>query len=175
MAISPEVRLYVRQRAYFACEYCGVSETDTGSELTIDHFQPHTKGGQDDVDNLLYCCARCNQYKADYWPAEANNPVLWNPRQESFETHFLMFSDGKLYAITAIGEFTLNRLRLNRPPLIQHRLRKQRYIEETHLLEQYQQIMDLIEQLQQQQITLLAEQRLLLEQQRALLKLLLNR
>ena len=78
MAISPEVRLYVRQRAYFACEYCGVSETDTGSELTIDHFQPHTKGGQDDVDNLLYCCARCNQYKADYWPAEANNPVLWN-------------------------------------------------------------------------------------------------
>ena len=175
MAISPEVRLCVRQRAHFACEYCGVSETDTGSELTIDHFQPHTKGGQDDVNNLLYCCARCNQYKADYWPVEASDPMLWNPRQEVFETHFLMLTDGKLYAITATGEFTLNRLRLNRSPLIHHRLRKQHYLEETRLLKQHQQIMDLIEQLQQQQIALLEEQRLLLEQQRALLQLLLNR
>jgi hypothetical protein len=174
MAISPEVRLYVRQRARFACEYCGVSETDTGGELTIDHFHPHTKGGKDDIDNLLYCCARCNQYKADYWP-ETGDPVLWNPRQDAFATHFLMFNDGKLYAMTATGEFTLKRLRLNRLPLTQHRLRKQRNIEETRLLEQYRHIVDLIEQLQQQQITLLEEQRLLLEQQRALLKLLLNR
>ena len=60
MAISPEVRLYVRQRAHFAYEYCGVSETDTGGELTLDHFHPHAKGGKDDIDNLLYCCALCN-------------------------------------------------------------------------------------------------------------------
>jgi hypothetical protein len=120
-------------------------------------------------------CARCNQYKTDYWPAKANDPVLWNSRQDAFGMHFLRFADGKLYPITATGEFTLNRLRLNRPPLIQHGLRKQRYIEEIRLMEQYQYIMDLIGQLQQQQITLLEEQRLLLEQQRALLKLLLNR
>ncbi len=175
MTISPEVRLYIRQRANFACEYCSVSEIDTGSELTIDHFHPRTKGGKDDVDNLLYCCARCNQYKADYWPIKSDDPVLWNPRQDSFGIHFLTFTDGKLYPITAIGEFTLKRLRFNRSPLIQHRLRKQGHIEEIRLLEQYQHIMNLIEQLQQQQITLLEEQRLLLEQQRALLKLLLNR
>ncbi len=28
----------VRIRARFACEFCEVTETDTGGELTIDHF-----------------------------------------------------------------------------------------------------------------------------------------
>ena len=70
MSISTDVRWAVRQRAHFACEFCGVTETDTGGELTIDHFQPHTKGGTDAPENLLYCCHRCNQYKADYWPIQ---------------------------------------------------------------------------------------------------------
>ncbi len=34
------MRELVRQRAHFACEFCGVTETDVGGELTIDHFQP---------------------------------------------------------------------------------------------------------------------------------------
>lgn len=68
MTISAEVRQFVRQRAHFACEYCGVTETDTGGELTVDHFQPQAKGGSDEPENLLYCCVRCNQYKVDYWP-----------------------------------------------------------------------------------------------------------
>lgn len=66
MSIPEAVRLQVRQRANFACEFCGVTETDTGGELTVDHFCPQTKGGTDDPDNLLYSCHRCNQYKADY-------------------------------------------------------------------------------------------------------------
>lgn len=173
--MNPEVRLYIRQRAHFACEYCGVSEADTGGELTIDHFQPRAKGGSDEIANLLYCCIRCNQYKSDYWPAQSHDPLLWNPRQDSVETHFLTLIDGKLYPVTAIGEFTLKRLRLNRPPLIQYRLRKQRENEEMRLLEQYQKIVYLLEQLQQQQIALLKDQQVLLEQQRACLKLLLNR
>jgi hypothetical protein len=40
MSISPELRQYVRKRADFACEYCGVSEIDSGGELTIDHYCP---------------------------------------------------------------------------------------------------------------------------------------
>lgn len=79
MSIAPELRLAVRQRANFACEFCGVTETDTGGALTIDHFQPQTKSGTDDPDNLLYCCPRCNQYKADYWPTGPDDPSLWNP------------------------------------------------------------------------------------------------
>ena len=40
MIISDDIREKVRQRANFACEYCGVSETDTGDKLTVDHFNP---------------------------------------------------------------------------------------------------------------------------------------
>ena len=48
----------VRLRANFACEYCGVTETDTGGLLTVDHYQPRAHGGSDDLGNLVYCCHR---------------------------------------------------------------------------------------------------------------------
>ena len=114
MNIVDEPRSTVRTRANFACEYCGVTEIDTGGELTIDHFQPKGKGGADHLDNLLYCCVRCNQYKADYWPNRPDDLMLWNPRQEPMATHLLLLADGHLYPITPVGEFTLKRLRLNR-------------------------------------------------------------
>ena len=43
MTIRVEIREQVRQRANFACEFCGVSESDTGNLLTVDHFQPKRK------------------------------------------------------------------------------------------------------------------------------------
>ena len=61
--ISDALRERIRQEADFACEFCGVSEIDVGGELTIDHYQPKTKGGSDQRENLLYSCMRCNQYK----------------------------------------------------------------------------------------------------------------
>ncbi|HZP82505.1 MAG TPA: hypothetical protein VFB21_12765 [Chthonomonadaceae bacterium] len=39
MTITALLREQVRQRANFACEYCGVTETDTASLLTIDHYR----------------------------------------------------------------------------------------------------------------------------------------
>lgn len=175
MSITETVRLQVRQRANFACEFCGVSETDTGGELTIDHFRPQTKGGTDDLDNLLYSCHRCNQYKADCWPAHPVDPALWNPRQESLDTHLLTLTDGTLYPITPTGAFTLKRLRLNRPPLVAYRLRKHYRSEEQRLLTRYRDAVTVLAQLHKQQVALLEEQRVLLEEQRALLTLLLKR
>lgn len=64
MTISAAIREEVRRRAQQACEFCGVTETDTGGLLTVDHFQPTAKGGTDALGNLFYCCVRCNQYKA---------------------------------------------------------------------------------------------------------------
>jgi hypothetical protein len=175
MSITEAVRLYVRQRATFACEFCGVTEIDSGGELTVDHFRPQTKGGADDLDNLLYSCNRCNQYKADYWPAHPGDPVLWNPRQESMHTHLFTLADGMLYSLTPTGTFTLKRLRLNRPPLVAYRLRAHYRTEEQRLLTRYRDVVTLLEQLHQQQLVLLEEQRTLLEEQRALLNLLLKR
>ncbi|MBK8566032.1 MAG: HNH endonuclease [Saprospiraceae bacterium] len=74
MSISKEIRELVRQRAGCAYEFCGVSETDTGGELTLDHYHPHTKGGTDGLENLLYCCTRYNLYKHDYFPSTSSDP-----------------------------------------------------------------------------------------------------
>jgi hypothetical protein len=175
MNVPEAVRLQVRQRANFSCEFCGGTETDVGGELTIDHFRPQAKGGASDLENLLYCCQRCNQYKADYWPTHPDDPQLWNPRQESRETHLLLLADGTLYAITPTGTFTLKRLRLNRSPLVAHRLRKHHHSEEQRLLERYRDLVAALEQLQTQHAALLEEQRTLLEEQRTLLQLLLKR
>ena len=130
----------VRQRADFACEFCDVSETDAGGELTIDHFQPKAHGGTDEVANLLYCCVRCNQYKADYWPTTPDAPALWHPRHAAQATHLLALADGTLYPITPTGSFTLERLRLNRAPLVAYRVRRQRQQAELQLLNRYQEL-----------------------------------
>jgi hypothetical protein len=39
MTVPADVQFLVRQRAGFACEYCGISEADIGGELTIDRFR----------------------------------------------------------------------------------------------------------------------------------------
>lgn len=174
MTISAKLWEQVRQRAGFACEYCGVTETDAGGLLTIDHFQPRACGGTDVLSNLLYCCTRCNLYKAAYWPARPDEPVLCNPCQEPMGRHLLTLADGTLYPITAPGAFTLRRLRLNRPQLVAYRLRKQSQIEEQRLLARYREVVQLLERLHQQQAALLEEHRVLLDEQRAVFRLLLK-
>lgn len=87
MMIPAKTREQVRLRANYACEFCGVTENDTGGELTIDHFQPLAKGGSNDPDNLIYCCHRCNQYKLDYWQSSQNDPcALESPTRTSKRT-----------------------------------------------------------------------------------------
>jgi HNH endonuclease len=172
MTVSNTLLDQIRQRARFACEYCGVTETDTGGVLTLDHFQPRSRDGTDALDNLLYCCFRCNLYKADYWPLRPDDPVLWNPRQEAREAHLLLLSDSRLYPITSTGEFTLERLRLNRPALIAYRMHRRLQGEEELLLMRYRDTLSLLEQLRKQHLSLLEEQRALLAEQQAWMRLL---
>jgi hypothetical protein len=175
MSVSKEIREFVRQRAGCACEFCGVSETDTGGELTLDHYHPQTKGGTDEKENLLYCCARCNLYKHDYFPAMPSDPKLWNPRIEPASTHFLELEDGSLSPLTPTGAFTLQRLRLNRPPLVAHRLLKRKSNEESYLLNRYRELLGLLEQVNIQLSAVTEEQHSLLEEQQRLLRLLTGR
>jgi hypothetical protein len=174
MTITPDIRQQVRQRANFACEFCGVTEVDTAGELTVDHYQPQTKGGSDELDNLIYSCPRCNQYKADYWPSTDSDLFLWNPRQEAAKQHFLELENGELHPLTATGRFTITRLRLNRKPLISYRLRKKRNEEELRLLTRYGELVELLGQLNRQMSTLMEEQQDLLREQRELLQLILG-
>ena len=164
----------VRQRASFACEYCAVTETDAGGQLTVDHFQPKTQNGTDDLDNLIYCCFRCNLYKHNYWPGTPDDPQLWNPRREPATRHFVELGNGSLHPLTLIASFTIRLLRLNRPPLVAWRFRRRELIEESRLLERYRDLLRLLAELDRAKAAVLQEQQRLLAEQRRMLDLLLG-
>ena len=173
MSIPVAVRQQVRECAVFACDYCGVNDADVGGEQTVDHFRPQSKGGTDDLANLVYCCPRRNSYKMDYWPETSEDLHLWNPRFEPATSHFFELEDGSLLPLTETGLFSIRRLRLNRPPLIAYRLRKRQQAEQERLLILYRDLTALNEQLLVQQRILVEEQQQLLREQQLILQKLL--
>lgn len=175
MSLTASTREQVRQRAQRACEFCGISEIDTGGMLTIDHFQPRSKTGSDALENLIYACIACNQYKQDYWPRTETAPTLWNPRQEPASQHFVEQENGELTALTPIGVFTIRRLRLNRSQLIAARQRRQQQLQVERLLQRYQELTTLQAQINTQLTDLAIEQKVLLKEQRKWLRMLLSR
>jgi hypothetical protein len=148
MAIPESIRQTVRHSAGFACEYCGVTETQVGGELTIDHYVPQSQGGTDDLDNLVYCCARFNSYKGDYWRQTGDLKQLWHPRQEPAALHYRLLENGEWQALTERGRLALRVLRLNRPQLVRKRQISQ---QRQRLLARVMEITDLLTQLNERQ------------------------
>jgi hypothetical protein len=145
------LRQSVRARYNFRCGYCGVLERHVGSELTIDHFQPVSQGGTDDIENLVYCCHACNSHKSDFWTTD---PVyrLLHPLNDDPTLHYHEDSEGFLLGLTGTGTFHIERLHLNRPPLIEHRLclrwEQESVVELQEPLEHYQEAMERIAQME---------------------------
>jgi len=114
-----------RERYAYCCGYCGVHEADVGATLTVDHHRPRRHGGTDDDENIVYCCPRCNEHKGAYWhEVHAPRIRLLHPLDDNLTVHLLEQQTGQLVGQTPEGVFYIQRLRLNRPQLIEHRLRK---------------------------------------------------
>lgn len=62
-AISKKLRFEVFKRDKFKCQYCGSSAPEV--LLQIDHIQPVSKGGKNDILNLITACFECNNGKRD--------------------------------------------------------------------------------------------------------------
>ncbi len=107
------------------CGYCGVTEDKAGGELTIDHYRPRAAGGNEEQDNLVYACVRCNQYKGRYWPDEddlIHNRRVLHPLLDEIAVHVGVDENtGHLYGLTSTGVFHIALLRLNRPQLVAYR------------------------------------------------------
>ncbi len=118
----------VRLRYHCACGYCGVREVDCGGELAIDHFVPHSAGGGEDNDNLVYACFRCNQYKSDFTPSVEDAKLgrrILHPLTDSLPEHYLLNAEnGFLVPLSKTGRFHIDLLHLNRPALVQYRLNR---------------------------------------------------
>lgn len=62
-AISKKTRFEVFKRDNFTCQYCGRKAPDV--ILEVDHIQPVSKGGKNDILNLVTSCKDCNRGKRD--------------------------------------------------------------------------------------------------------------
>lgn len=103
-----------------------MSEAETGGELTVDHFHPVSAGGDDGDDNLVYCCFRCNGYKADFTPTPddiQHGIRILHPLLDPLPLHLRENEQtGRLEPWTSTGRFHIELLRLNRPQLVELRL-----------------------------------------------------
>lgn len=59
--MKPVLRNNVLNKYNKKCAYCG--NGITLEDMKIDHIIPQSKGGTDDLDNLMPACEICNHYK----------------------------------------------------------------------------------------------------------------
>ena len=63
--IPKSTRFAVLKRDRFRCKYCGISAEEADEPLQIDHVKPVSKGGTNDITNLVTSCFPCNNGKRD--------------------------------------------------------------------------------------------------------------
>jgi HNH endonuclease len=145
----PHAKSEIVRRLYrYTCGYCGITETDVGSEMTVDHFMPRIAGGGDDLDNLVYACWKCNQLKHDF--------CILHPLLDDISIHLHPNEQtGLIDAITETGRFHVATIRLNRPQLVKYRLGQQLQ----QMLHQKQQLLEL--QIDELRKTIVAQERYL--------------
>jgi hypothetical protein len=61
--LSKKTRFEIFKRDSFTCQYCGKSAPDV--ILQVDHIMPVSKGGENEITNLITACYLCNQGKRD--------------------------------------------------------------------------------------------------------------
>lgn len=61
--LSKKIRFEVLKRDKFTCQYCGKSAPEV--VLEVDHIKPVSKGGKNDIMNLITSCKDCNRGKSN--------------------------------------------------------------------------------------------------------------
>ncbi|QIB27924.1 HNH endonuclease [Caloranaerobacter azorensis] len=74
MKLGNKDKLYIYQRDLKRCFYCG--KKLKFHQITLDHYFPVSKGGTNDVFNLVTCCKKCNKLKADFLPQDYEAVIL---------------------------------------------------------------------------------------------------
>jgi HNH endonuclease len=118
MTISESIRQLVRKRANYLCEYCHSLEEASAALFAIDHIQPRSLKGSDDLNNLALACQRCNGYRYNFTsgvdPVTQQAVPLFNPREQWWSDHFSWTEDGlRIMGLTPVGRATCDRLDLN--------------------------------------------------------------
>jgi hypothetical protein len=119
-------RDWVRRRAGYRCEYCGLHEDQSPlAALHIEHILPRKHGGTDRLDNLALACIDCNLRKgsniAGFDPRTGRLTGLFHPRHHHWAEHF-EWQGVVILGITPIGRVTVEVLRMNDEERLQLRM-----------------------------------------------------
>lgn len=121
MSISGKIRKVIAKRADYKCEYCLMHEDDMFFSFEIDHIIAKKHGGDDNKDNLAYCCPHCNQNKGSDIATFINDYEeiipLFHPRKQEWQDHFTLV-EGEIIALSKIGEATIKLLKMNHPDIL---------------------------------------------------------
>ncbi|WP_119153810.1 HNH endonuclease [Caldimonas tepidiphila] len=80
------LKLFARDR--HLCAYCGgLFATD---DLTREHIQPTSRGGEDAWMNVITACRSCNGRKGSRTPEEARMPLLYLPYVPSLHEDMIL-------------------------------------------------------------------------------------
>lgn len=74
--ISKKIRFEVFKRDDFTCKYCGNKPPNV--MLEVDHIKPVSKGGTNNINNLITSCFDCNRGKSNIELKKIPNTLLQN-------------------------------------------------------------------------------------------------
>lgn len=74
MSISTRTRFEVLKRDEFRCAYCGTAAE--AADLHVDHIVPTSRGGTDEITNLITACSSCNLGKSNKLLDESSAPTV---------------------------------------------------------------------------------------------------
>lgn len=104
------------------CGYCDAPDDVLWARgpYHIDHFAPHSKFSdlKETYGNLVYACPFCNRAKSDKWHGEcADTPNdgcigFVDPCSHEYDQHLSRSTEGKIVAVSALGEHIRNELKL---------------------------------------------------------------
>lgn len=114
------LREVVAARAGHRCEYCLAPEVLFNSLFEVDHIEPRSRGGADEVWNLALACRACNGSKhvatSAIDPSGQRLTRLFNPRVDLWSEHFERDAlTAEIHGLNEIGRATVDRLNMNSP------------------------------------------------------------
>lgn len=81
--IPKSLRFEVFKRDKFTCQYCGLSAPEV--ILEVDHIKPVSKGGTNDILNLVTSCRDCNRGKTNKVLSDNSTVVVQKKRLDEMQ------------------------------------------------------------------------------------------
>jgi 5-methylcytosine-specific restriction endonuclease McrA len=121
--MNKKMRLALKTRARFLCEYCLSQEYFSPDPFEGDHIIATSQGGSVTLDNLALSCSGCNGYKSGAIsaidPGTVQRVPLYNPRKDVWSDHFRWHENFTLIiGISPTGRATVEKLKLNRASVV---------------------------------------------------------